>query len=301
MSSELTPSPVIFGCSGLTLTAQERDFFKENQPLGFIIFKRNVENKIQLKALIDSLKSTLTHSNPPILIDQEGGRVARLQGPHWFHPPAAAQLVDEDLNESKRRVYETYKKIAQDLNEVGITVNCAPLLDLNVPGSDPIMGDRTFSTDPQLVAKLGEVAIQALQEGGIIPVMKHIPGHGAATCDSHEALPIVPLSYQDLERHFAPFRANAHCPWAMTAHIIYSAIDPDHPATQSPLIIQNIIREEIGFQGFLVSDDLGMKALKGSFPERAQKSLEAGCDAVLHCSGNMVEMIDVMRGVRAVK
>lgn len=290
-------APVIFGCSGLTLTSQEINFFQESQPLGFILFKRNIQNKNQLKTLIEDLKSTLNHKKPPILIDQEGGRVARLTAPHWFHPPATAQLAGKDIKESKGRVYETYKKIAQDLIEVGITVNCAPLLDLNVLGADPIMGDRTFSSDPFLVAELGAVAIQALQEGGITPIMKHIPGHGAATCDSHEALPVVNLSYRELESHFEPFRANAHCPWAMTAHIVYSAIDPHYPATQSSLVIQSIIREKIGFQGFLISDDLGMKALSGSFSERAHTSLKAGCDVVLHCSGNMVEMIEVMKGV----
>jgi len=291
------PAPVIFGCSGLTLTSQEINFFQKNQPLGFILFKRNIHNKHQIKLLIEDLKSTLNHTAPPILVDQEGGRVARLTGPHWFHPPATAQLVGQDIKESKRRVYETYEKIAQDLIDVGITVNCAPLLDLHVPEADPIMGDRTFSADPSLVAELGAVAIQALQERGITPIMKHIPGHGAATCDSHEALPIVNLPYRELEPHFAPFRANAHCPWAMTAHIVYAAIDPHYPATQSSLVIQSIIREKIGFQGFLISDDLGMKALTGSFAERAHTSLKAGCDAVLHCSGSMVEMIEVMKGV----
>jgi beta-N-acetylhexosaminidase len=291
-----TPSPVIFGCSGLTLTPEEITFFQESQPLGFILFKRNVQDKIQLKALIEALKATLTHDNPPILIDQEGGRVARLSAPHWFHPPSSAHLMERGMKGLKERVYETYKKIAKDLVEVGITVNCAPLLDLHVPGADPIMGDRTFSTDPRLVAELGAIAIQALQDGGITPVMKHIPGHGAATCDSHENLPIVNLSYEELEAHFAPFKANAHCPWAMTAHIVYSAIDPHACATQSSVLIQDIIREEIGFTGLLISDDLGMQALTGSFAERAQKSLAAGCDAVLHCSGNMVEMKDVMKG-----
>lgn len=291
------PTPVVFGCSGFTLTPEEISFFKETQPLGFILFKRNIQDKNQLKTLIKDLKSTLNHATPPILIDQEGGRVARLTAPHWFHPPAAAQLIGRDLIESKGRVYETYRRIAQDLTEVGITVNCAPLLDLHMPGADPIMGDRTFGTDPVLVAELGAVAIQALQENGIIPVMKHLPGHGAATCDSHEALPVISLSRQALESHFAPFRMNSHCPWAMTAHIIYSAIDPHNPATQSPKIIQEIIRGSIGFQGFLISDDVGMKALTGSFAERAQRSLEAGCDAVLHCSGNMIEMKEVQKGV----
>lgn len=298
MPNKLSPSPVIFGCSGLTITPEEIAFFQESQPFGFILFKRNVQDKIQLKKLIEDLKATLNHTNPPILIDQEGGRVARLSAPHWFHPPSSAQLMERGLLGLKKRVYETYKKIAKDLTEVGITVNCAPLLDLHVPGSDPIMGDRTFSSDPLLVAELGGVAIEALQEGGIIPVMKHIPGHGAATCDSHENLPIVDLSAEELEAHFTPFRINAHCPWAMTAHIVYPAIDPNHCATQSPVIIQDIIRGIIGFQGFLISDDVGMNALTGSFAERTQRALSAGCNAVLHCSGNMIEMREVMRGIQ---
>jgi len=290
-------SPVIFGCSGYTLSPEERTFFEENQPLGFILFKRNIQDKLQLKALIEDLKSTLHHNNSPILIDQEGGRVARLTSPFWFHPPASAQLVTDDIIESKKRVYETYARIAGDLREVGITVNCAPVLDLKIVGADPIMGDRTFSVHPEVVAELGSVAIKALEEGGIIPVMKHIPGHGAATCDSHESLPVVPLSYQELLPHFLPFKANAHCLWAMTAHILYSSIDPHYTATQSHLVIQEVIRRKIGFQGFLISDDLGMKALMGTFANRARASLEAGCDAVLHCSGKMKEMIEVMEGV----
>lgn len=291
------PLPVIFGCSGLTLTPVEMSFFKEAQPLGFILFKRNIEDKKQVKALISMLKSTLNHENPPILIDQEGGRVARLTAPHWFHPPASAELAHGDINASKNRVYMTYTKIAQELVELGITVNCAPLLDLDVTGADPIMGDRTFSHNPQVVADLGDSARQALQDNGIIPVMKHIPGHGAATCDSHEALPTIALSREELEPHFHPFRVNQQCPWAMTAHIVYSAIDPHQPATQSSIVIQKVIREEIGFKGFLVSDDVGMKALTGSFAERAQKSLNAGCDAVLHCSGNMIEMKEIIYGI----
>lgn len=290
-------SPVIFGCSGTTLASEEKAFFAENQPLGFILFKRNIQNKVQLKALIEDLKSTVNHPLPPILTDQEGGRVARLTEPEWFHPPASNSLVQGSLEESKKRVHEVYSRIAEELKEVGITVNCAPLLDLHVPGADPIMGDRTFSSDPYIVAELGAVAIQALQAGGIIPIMKHIPGHGAAACDSHKELPVVTLSYNDLKPHFAPFKANALCPWAMTAHIIYSAIDPSHPATQSFPVIQDVIRREIGFQGFLISDDLGMNALTGSLANRARASLEAGCDAVLHCSGNLSDMINVMKGI----
>jgi beta-N-acetylhexosaminidase len=290
-------SPVIFGCSGLTLTPEERHFFEASQPLGFILFQRNVENKLQLKALIEDLKSTVSHSHIPVLIDQEGGRVARLKGPEWFEAPSSATLAEGDLETAKKRVHECYTRIAQDLVEVGITVDCAPVLDLRVKGADPIMGDRTFSADPKVVAELGAVAIQALQEGGITPIMKHIPGHGAATCDSHETLPVISLSFKELQPHFEPFKANCHCPAAMTAHIIYSAIDRFNTATQSSLVIDEIIRREIGFHGFLISDDLGMKALSGPFSERASNSLKAGCDAVLHCSGKMDEMIDVMKGV----
>lgn len=297
MSFNNCSSPVIFGCSGYHLTPDERNFFAEHQPLGFILFKRNIQDKLQLKSLIEELKSTLNHANPPILIDQEGGRVARLTSPHWFHPPASALLVKGTIEESRKRVHETYSQIAADLREMGITANCAPVLDLHITDADPIIGDRAFSTDPHIVADLGAIAIQALQAGGIIPIMKHIPGHGAATCDSHESLPVITLSTEDLQSHFAPFKANAQCPWAMTAHIVYSAIDPHHPATQSSLFIHKIIRNEIGFQGFLVSDDLGMKALSGPLSERACTSLEAGCDAVLHCSGAMEEMIEVMKGV----
>ncbi len=298
MLSRKSPAPVIFGCSDYSLTPEEKAFFNTHQPLGFILFKRNIHDKAQLKALIEELKAIVNHKNPPILIDQEGGRVARLTPPHWdAHPPMRVDLTKESLEGAKARIHKTYSHIAKDLREVGITVNCAPVLDIDVPGADDIMGDRTFNTDPQVVSVLGAIAIQALEEGGVIPVMKHIPGHGAATCDSHKVLPVVDLSLKDLEPHFAPFKANAACPWAMTAHIIYSALDPHRPATQSPVIIQDIIRGQLGFKGFLVSDDLGMNALSGSFAERARKSLEAGCDAVLHCSGLLNEMTDVMKGI----
>ncbi len=299
MSFGNVPSPVVFGCSSLTLTNEEREFFKESQPLGFIIFQRNVQDKPQLKALIEDLKSTVTHTNCQILIDQEGGRVVRLKQPHWFEPPPSAVLAKGSLEDATRNVQEAYKKIAEELKDIGITANCTPMLDLDVQGASAIMGDRTFSSDPKIVAELGAVAIKTLQEGGIIPIMKHIPGHGPAVCDSHEELPVVSLSFKELLPHFAPFKANASCPWAMTAHIIYSTVDPYNPATQSSTLINEIIRSEIGFQRFLISDDLGMKALSGSFYDRAYKSLDAGCDAVLHCSGNMKEMIEVMKGVIA--
>jgi beta-N-acetylhexosaminidase len=291
------PAPVIFGCSGLILAPEEKGFFAEYQPLGFILFGRNVQDKQQLKALVDELKKTVSHPNPPILIDQEGGRVARLKAPNWYHPPSAAELAQGTLEEAKIKVLETYTNIAKDLKEMGITVDCVPMLDIHVSGADPIMGDRTFSDDPHVVGELGAVVIKVLEAEGITPVMKHIPGHGAATCDSHNVLPVVDLTLKELEPHFAPFRANKDCPWAMTAHIVYSALDPHHPATQSPIIIQDIIRNYIGFKGFLISDDVGMNALSGSFAERTRRSLEAGCDAVLHCSGILSEMRKVMEGI----
>lgn len=290
-------APVVFGCSGLTLSPEERDFFQDVQPLGFIIFGRNIEDKSQLKALIQDLKSTSQQTEPLILIDQEGGRVARLKEPHWHHPPAVQSLVTTDLETSKKNIAESYSKIARDLREIGINCNCAPVLDLHIPQADPIMGDRTFHSDPQKVADLGAVVISTLQAEKIIPVMKHIPGHGAALCDSHKELPVVHLSSQELQSHFIPFQLNANCPIAMTAHIVYPAIDPKHPATHSSILIQNIIREDIGFKGILITDDIGMSALTGSYAERARRSLEAGCDVVLHCSGDFTEMQDVMMGI----
>lgn len=290
-------APVIFGCAGAVLNPEERVFFKAHNPLGFILFKRNIQEKNQVKTLINQLKETVDHEDPPILIDQEGGRVARLTPPFWAHYPCAQGPQDESLDDAKKRVYLTYSQMGEDLKELGITVNCAPVLDLDIKGADPIMGDRTFSANPDTVAQLGAVAIKALLDKGITPVIKHIPGHGAAECDSHKALPTVTLSHQDLKAHFAPFKANNNCPWAMTAHIVYQALDPHHPATESPHIIQTIIRKEIGFKGFLVSDDIGMKALTGSFADRTKRALKAGCDAVLHCSGNLDEMIEVVSGL----
>ncbi len=290
-------APVIFGCSGLVLSDEEIEFFKKTQPMGFIIFGRNVQDKHQLKKLIQDLKSTCNHSNPLILIDQEGGRVARLKAPYWDITPAVQTLVSDDLETTKKNIRQAYTKIAADLDEVGINCNCAPVLDLHVPHADPIMGDRTFHSNPEIVAELGAVAIETLQKCNIIPIMKHIPGHGAALTDSHKELPVINLSYEDLLAHFLPFKMNGACPIAMTAHIVYTAIDPDQPATHSAAVIQKIIREDIGFKGLLVSDDIGMSALTGSYAERTRRALQAGCDGVLHCSGDLSEMREVMEGV----
>lgn len=296
----LTPKAVIFGCAGTSLTLEEREFFKTHQPLGFILFSRNIDNPEQLKSLINELKSTVSHKNPPILIDQEGGRVARLKPPHWkAYPPANTfgEIAAQDLATAKAKTYENFSEIAQDLKELGITVDCAPLLDLQVEGADQIIGDRSFSSDPKITGTLGLEVMRAFEDQDIISIIKHIPTHGPADCDSHLELPRVPLTHEELKPHFEPFKMCRNAPWAMTAHIIYDAFDPENPATQSPRVIQDIIRGEIGFQGILVSDDIGMKALSGTFKERAQKALHAGCDVVLHCSGDMDEMQDTIEGV----
>lgn len=287
--------PVIFGLAGPSLTDEEREFLTKTPPVGFIFFKRNIQDPEQLRALIADLNRTF--HNPPILIDQEGGRVARLTPPHWrAYPPARGSKL-ETFEEAQKRVRETYTLIAHDLSEIGITHDCAPVLDIDVEGADPIMGDRTFSKESTLVAALGGIAIKALQEGGITPIMKHLPGHGAAKCDSHQELPVVDLSLEELTPHFAPFKENASCPWAMTAHVVYSAIDPVFSATHSRRLIQEIIRGDIGFKGTLISDDIGMGALSGSLAERARLALEAGCDLVLECSGEMRNMKEVMEGI----
>ena len=294
------PKAVIFGCAGTALTQEERAFFQNHQPLGFILFTRNIENPDQLKSLIKDLKSTITHKNPPILIDQEGGRVARLKPPHWkVFPPASVfgQKADQDLEYAQLEVYKNFSAIAHDLKELGITADCAPLLDLQVEGADQIIGDRSFSSDPDIAGKLGLEAIRAFQDHGIISIIKHIPTHGPADCDSHLELPRVLLTHDELKSHFEPFKVCQNAPWAMTAHIIYNAFDPENPATQSPRVIQDIIRGEIGFHGILISDDIGMKALSGTFKDRAEKSLHAGCDVVLHCSGDINEMKDTIQGV----
>lgn len=296
----LTPKAVIFGCAGTTLNPEERAFFETHQPLGFILFSRNIENPDQVKSLINDLKSTVKHRNPPILIDQEGGRVVRLKSPHWkAYPPANVfgEMAAANLDHAKQAVFENFQSIAQDLKDLGITVDCAPLLDLQVEGADQIIGDRSFSNDPHIVGILGHEVMRAFQAQGITPIIKHIPTHGPADCDSHLELPRVKLSHAELKPHFEAFQVCKDAPWAMTAHIIYEAFDPENPATQSAKVIQDIIRGEIGFQGILVSDDLVMKALSGSFQDRARRSLAAGCDVVLHCSGNLDEMKDTIQGV----
>lgn len=288
--------PVIYGCEGLVLTQPEQQFFNKAQPLGFILFERNCQSPEQVRGLIDQLKSCVDHKNVPILIDQEGGRVVRLKPPHWLSRPAAKTFA------SSESVYENALSMAHELSDLGVTVNCAPCADLLIDGADDIIGDRAFSKNPKVVAEYSLAMLKGLEDGGIIPVIKHLPGHGRAPVDSHEELPVVDTDFQTLQgEDFVPFKtlvSSSKKAWGMTAHVIYSAFDEENVATQSSVVIESIIRNEIGFKGFLVSDCLTMKALSGSFEEKAKKSLIAGCDAVLMCKGTIAEFEEVARGCR---
>ncbi|MBX7145897.1 MAG: beta-N-acetylhexosaminidase [Alphaproteobacteria bacterium] len=289
---------VILGCSGHHLTEQEKDFFHKHNPFGFIIFTRNIDNPDQVKKLVQEMKATVSDRYVPILIDQEGGRVARLRPPHWRHPPAAE--IFSKMNVQNQALAREALKIntqlmAQDVLILGINVICAPVLDLRFPGASDVIGDRSFGSDPETVALLGKVQAETLLNCGVMPIMKHIPGHGRALVDSHHHLPMVKENIEELKKYdFRPFKILQEVPWAMTGHLMFEALDQNEPVTTSKIIIQKIIREYIGFQGLLLSDDLSMKALSGSFEEKTKKSIEAGCDIILHCNGNMDEMKAIM-------
>ena len=295
------PAAAILGCAGTALTDEEKVFFEAIDPLGFILFARNVETPDQVRDLVRSLRETVGR-NAPVLIDQEGGRVQRLKPPHWpARPPMSAfgRLARHDLPQGRRAARLNAHLIAAELSDLGIDVDCLPLLDIPVEGSDNIIGDRAFGSDPALVADLGRAVIDGLLDGGVMPIVKHIPGHGRATVDSHKALPVVATERATLEStDFASFRALRDAPWAMTAHVIYSAYDDRRPATLSPVVVEQVIRGFIGCEAVLLSDDLSMQALSGSFRDRAAESLEAGCDVVLHCNGRMDEMLGVAEGLR---
>ena len=288
----------IFGCAGASLTADEAAFFRETRPWGFILFRRNVESPDQLRALTSALRETVDDPAAPILVDQEGGRVQRLGPPHWpKYPPGRAY---GELPKSVRADVTRLggELIARDLAAVGIDVDCAPVLDVPEPGAHDVIGDRAYGQGPALIAQLGRAFAEGLMAGGVLPVVKHIPGHGRARADSHAELPVVTASLPELQRDFAPFRACADLPMAMTSHVVYAAIDPSAPATQSAAVVSRIIRAEIGFDGLLLTDDLSMKALSGGFDERARRAHDAGCDVILHCNGDMAEMGGVAHGAR---
>jgi beta-N-acetylhexosaminidase len=280
---------ILFSCAGETLTVEERAFFRDADPLGFILFQRNCHDRQQVRALIDDFRDCVGRADAPVLIDQEGGRVARLKPPEWRRYPAAARLAA--LPEAEEAVRLGARLVADDLSTLGVTVDAMPVLDLPVPGADGVIGDRAYGDDPVLVTRLGRAACEGLLAGGVLPIVKHIPGHGRARVDSHKALPVVDKDAKILENSdFAPFRALHDMPWAMTAHVVFSTIDAHRPATLSPAVIDTAIRGSIGFDGVLVSDDIGMGALGGGFGERAAAVLAAGCDLVLHCSGELDEM-----------
>lgn len=294
------PRAVIYGCEGLVLTEEERRFFTGQNPLGFILFARNCDNPAQVKALVEELKATVSHREALILIDQEGGRVARLRPPHWRAYPAArtlADLADKNVQHAAEAIYLNSRLIADELVQLGINVDCLPLADVPVEGSHAIIGDRAYGDEPERVATLAREAAQGLLDSGVLPVLKHIPGHGRAMVDSHEDLPVVTASIEELRvTDFAPFKALADIPLGMTAHVLYEAIDAERVATLSPDVIA-LIREEIGFDGLLMTDDLSMKALKGDFAQLTRDALAAGCDLILHCNGKMEEMLAIAGAV----
>ncbi len=288
---EKLPRAVILGCTGEQLTPEERRFFAAADPLGFVLFRRNCRTRDQVRGLVDELRASVGRDDAPVLVDQEGGRVARLQPPEWRRYPAAAQIaaLPDPLALEAARLGA--RLIADDLAEVGVTVDCAPVLDLPIEGADPVIGDRAFGNDPARVARLGRAFCEGLLAGGVLPVLKHIPGHGRARVDSHHACPRVGAGHAILSTSdFAPFHALSLMPWAMTAHIVYAAIDDAAPATFSRSLIDTIIRGEIGFGGVLVSDDISMGALDGTPGERTRRALDAGVDLILHCNGVVAEM-----------
>ncbi len=285
------PTAVFFGCAALELSAQEIEFFTKVQPAGFILFSRNCESPEQIKALTQSLKSCVHHQNIPILIDQEGGRVQRLSNPHWRkYPPAERFASMENSADAIRACRLNARLMAHDLAALGINTDCAPVADLRINGAHSIIGDRAFGTCADDIVPLAMAQAQGLMDGGIIPVLKHIPGHGRALVDSHEDLPVVRESLDELmATDFEPFKRLNTLPMAMTAHIIYTAIDDILPATLSKPAI-DVIRNQLGFDGLLMTDDLSMKALKGDLGKLCLQAIEAGCDIGLHCNGQMDEM-----------
>jgi len=295
----------ILGCAGPELSKEEAAFFRDTRPWGFILFGRNVESPDQVRRLTAALRDTVDREDAPILIDQEGGRVQRLKAPHWrTYPPGRAygRLAGNDPLLKREIARLGARLIAHDLAALGINVDCVPVLDVPDPSGHEIIGDRAYGQTPEEVATLGRAAAEGLIAGGVLPVIKHIPGHGRAMADSHLELPVVHARYGDLDqRDFPPFRALSDMPMAMSAHVIFTAVDPKRPATTSKKVNRQVIRGAIGFDGLLMTDDLSMKALSGDFTDRARDSLAAGCDVVLHCNGDMAEMKAVVAGTGALK
>lgn len=290
----MTANAFVSGCEGLALSPDERSFFRAADPWGLILFQRNCSTRKQVLRLTSDFRDCVGRTDAPVFIDQEGGRVQRLKPPHWRSYPSGAQMgaiFQREPDTGVRVAFNCARLIANDLRELGITVNCAPVLDVRQPETHKVIGDRAYASEPDDVGRVGVAIADGLLGGGVLPVIKHIPGHGRAMSDSHLQLPIVGAERADLEAiDFVPFVALNSYPIAMTAHIVYEHLDPERPATQSTYVIQSVIREELDFDGLLLTDDLNMNALSGTLADRARSSFEAGCDVVLHCSGRLDEM-----------
>ncbi len=292
---------IIFGCSGPRLTPEEKALFQDVVPWGFILFARNIETGDQVRALVDDFREATDRNDVIVLIDQEGGRVSRLPAPEWRippAPPALARLYGDNPDKAEQAFRLNYQLIGHELKEIGINVNCAPMLDIPTDGASSVVTDRALGNTPEQVTRLGRAVCEGLKAAGVAPVIKHGPGHGRALVDSHHLLPRVDAPLEALrETDFVPFKALKGETMLMTAHIIYEAIDAVHPGTLSADVINTVLRGEIGFDGLIMSDDLNMHALTGSMQERTAACLSAGCDIALQCSGDMDDMKDAARAV----
>ncbi len=286
--------PIIFGIQGTKLSKEEADFFRNTKPFGFILFTRNLENPDQVRKLIKDLKDCADLEEIPILIDEEGGSVQRLPQTFWETRPSAKELglnFQEDPKKAMKLTRNNYYEIGLTLKDLGISVNAAPVFDIQYQSTHEVIGDRSFGSDPYAVSVLGRAAAEGLKNAGVIPIMKHIPGHGRTTVDSHFNPPVIDASLKELRKSdFIPFQENSDLPFAMTGHVQLNVVDPNHPTTLSSKVIEGIIRDEMQFQGLLISDCLFMDALPDTVPERVQASLKAGCDLALHCHGNINDM-----------
>ncbi|MEQ1753612.1 MAG: beta-N-acetylhexosaminidase [Micropepsaceae bacterium] len=293
----MSAKAVIFGCDGHELTSDEVAFFRAVKPWGFILFGRNCGSPDQVRRLTSSMREILGRENAPILIDQEGGRVQRLRGQHWRPRPAAGafgSISRQNPRAARDLAYDNARIMSAELLDLGINVDCTPCVDVPVEGAHGIIGDRAFANDPWVVASLGQSVIDGMLDGGVLPIIKHIPGHGRARADSHMELPVVDTPRDELERtDFTPFRALARALLGMTAHVVFSDIDATAPATTSKKVIDEVVRGYIGFDGLLMTDDLTMRALKGTLTDRVKASIAAGCDMILHCTRHMEEMREI--------
>ena len=298
------PLAVIVGCENFDFTPKEVEFFAKYNPFGLILFERNCRDQKQIVSLTESFRKLVNRQDAPVLIDQEGGRVARLRPPNWKSMPPAkifGELFGKNTKAAEAAIKLNYRLIAEDLRLCGININCAPVLDLPIPGADGIIGDRALGADVTQVVLLGSASCDGLTSGGVLPIIKHIPGHGRALADSHKFLPVVSTSLKELQQtDFKIFKDLSHQPIAMTAHIIFTSIDDVYPATVSKKIIKDIVRRYMNFSGLLISDDISdnMAALRGGVAERAEAALSAGCDVVLHCNGNIQDLPDLISGAR---